>query len=77
MARLDSWQVSFFFSKKKVVCIRGWAVWLPLCVIICDPQKDVAERCRFGLEDTRTYATPMEAGFEINESDFVEEPTEE
>jgi uncharacterized protein (DUF2267 family) len=32
---------------------------------------------RFGLEDTRTYATPMEAGFEINESDFVEEPTEE
>jgi hypothetical protein len=26
---------------------------------------------------TRTYATPMEAGFEINESDFVEEPTEE
>ncbi len=32
---------------------------------------------RFGLEDTRTHATPMEAGFEINESDFVEEPTEE
>jgi len=32
---------------------------------------------RFGLEDTRTYATPLEAGFEINESDFVEEPTEE
>jgi hypothetical protein len=26
---------------------------------------------RFGLEDTRTRATPMEAGFEINESDFV------
>jgi hypothetical protein len=32
---------------------------------------------RFGLEDTRTHATPMEARFEINESDFVEEPTEE
>jgi uncharacterized protein (DUF2267 family) len=32
---------------------------------------------RFGLEDTSTHATPMEAGFEINESDFVEEPTEE
>ena len=32
---------------------------------------------RFGLEDTRTNATPMEAGFEISESDFVEEPTEE
>ena len=31
---------------------------------------------RFGLEDTRTHATPMEAGFEINESDFIEEPTE-
>jgi hypothetical protein len=32
---------------------------------------------RFGLEDTRTHDTPMEAGFEINESDFVEELTEE
>ena len=32
---------------------------------------------RFGLEDARTHATPMEAGFEISESDFVEEPTEE
>jgi hypothetical protein len=32
---------------------------------------------RFGLEDTRTHAIPMEAGFEINESDIVEEPTEE
>ena len=32
---------------------------------------------RFGLENTRTYATPMEAGFEISESDFVEEPTAE
>ena len=32
---------------------------------------------RFGLEDTRTHGTPMEAGFEISESDFVEEPTEE
>jgi hypothetical protein len=31
----------------------------------------------FGLEDTRTHDTPMETGFEINESDFVEEPTEE
>ena len=32
---------------------------------------------QFGLEDTRTHETPMEAGFEISESDFVEEPTEE
>jgi hypothetical protein len=32
---------------------------------------------RFGLEDTRTHATPMEAGFEISESDFVGKPTEE
>ena len=32
---------------------------------------------RFGLEDTRIHETPMEAGFEISESDFVEEPTEE
>ena len=32
---------------------------------------------RFGLEDTRTHETPMETGFEISESDFVEEPTEE
>jgi hypothetical protein len=32
---------------------------------------------RFGLEDTRTHTTPMEDGFEINETDFVEEPTEE
>ena len=29
---------------------------------------------RFGLEDTRTNATSMEAGFEMSESDFVEEP---
>ena len=32
---------------------------------------------RFGLDDTRTHATPMEAGFEMSESDFVEKPTEE
>ena len=32
---------------------------------------------RFGLEETRTHNTPMEAGFEISENDFVEEPTEE
>ena len=35
---------------------------------------------RFGLEDTsatRTHATPMEAGFEISESDFVKDPTAE
>jgi hypothetical protein len=31
----------------------------------------------FGLEDTRTHYTPMETGFQINESDFVEEPTED
>ena len=30
---------------------------------------------RFGLEDTRTHETPMEAGFEITESDFVEKQT--
>ena len=32
---------------------------------------------RFGLVNTRTHATPMKAGFDISESDFVEETTEE
>ena len=29
---------------------------------------------RFRLEDSRTNETPMEAGFEMSESDFVVEP---
>jgi hypothetical protein len=31
---------------------------------------------RFGLEDSRKFATPMEPGFVLTEEDFKEEPSE-
>ena len=32
---------------------------------------------RFGLEETKIYKTPMDAGFALTEEDFKEEPTED
>ena len=59
--------ISYVWDREKGSCKTSTSVY-------CEIERVVR---RFGLEDTRTHETPMEAGFKISGSDFVEEPTEE